>query len=197
MKSLLTMAHWVTQSMAPLVRLAANALSPLLRLWRLSWLVAWSHGVVPASTQFDGPTRVPKRIALNMGPHCRLGRDIFMDTNEAGSITLGKHVRINAGSVLVSHAAISIGDDCLIGEYVSIRDANHGTQAGHPMRLQPHVSAPITIGRNVWVGRGSVILKGVSIGDGAVVAANSVVTRSVAAGTLVGGVPARLIRAAP
>lgn len=197
MNPLLTMAQGVTQSIAPLVRLVASGLNPLLRLWRLSWLVAWSNGVVPASSQFDGPTRVPKRIALNMGPHCRLGRDVFLDTNEAGSITLGSHVRINAGSVLVSHAAISIGDDCLIGEYVSIRDANHGTQAGHPMRLQPHVSAPITIGRNVWVGRGSVILKGVSIGDGAVVAANSVVTRSVAAGTLVGGVPARLIRGAP
>lgn len=197
MKPLLTMAQGVVQSIAPLVRLVANGLNPLLRLWRLSWLVAWSNGVVPPSTQFDGPARVPKRIALNMGAHCRLGRDVFLDTNEAGSITLGSHVRINAGSVLVSHAAISIGDDCLIGEYVSIRDANHGTQAGHPMRLQPHVSAPITIGRNVWVGRGSVILKGVSIGDGAVVAANSVVTRSVAAGTLVGGVPARLIRGAP
>lgn len=179
---------------APLVRAAAGILSPLCRLWRLSWLSAWSNGVVPASTQFDGPTRLPKRIALNMGPHCRLGRDVFLDTNEGGSITLGKHVRINAGSVLVSHTSISVGDDCLIGEYVSIRDANHGTQAGSPMRVQPHSSDAIVIGNNVWIGRGAAILKGVSIGDGAVVAANSVVSRNVAPGTLVGGVPARLIR---
>ncbi len=103
-------------------------------------------------------------------------------------------MRINAGCVLVSYARITIGDDCLIGEYVSIRDANHGLSVGVPMRLQAHRSAPVTIGRNVWIGRGSVVLKGVTIGDGAVVAANSVVSRDVPADAIVVGAPAKLIR---
>lgn len=194
MKPLQWLAGAVAKLAAPLMRCAAGLMSPLVRFWRLSWLVAWSTGNIPANTQFDGPTRLPKRIALTMGAHCRLGRDVFLDTNEAGVISLGRHVRINAGSVLVAYASIAIGDDCLIGEYVSIRDANHGTRADSPMRAQPHSSAPIVIGHNVWIGRGAVILKGVRIGDGAVVAANSVVTHDVASGTLVGGVPARLIK---
>jgi acetyltransferase-like isoleucine patch superfamily enzyme len=194
MKPLQWLAGAVAKLVAPMVRGATGLISPLVRVWRLSWLKAWSTGDIPANTQFDGPTRLPKRIALTLGAHCRLGRDVFLDTNETGIISLGRHVRINAGSVLVAYASISIGDDCLIGEYVSIRDANHGTQAGFPMRAQPHSSAPIVIGNNVWIGRGAVILKGVRIGDGAVIAANSVVTHDVASGTLVGGVPARFIR---
>jgi len=188
------LVEWVADLFAPLVRAGAYALQPMPRMWRLVALRAWCMGAVPASTQFDGPVRVPKLIALQLGTHCRLGREVFFDTNEGGRIAVGSHVRVNAGAVLVSYASITIGNDCLIGEYVSIRDANHGTQAGSPMRLQPHARAPIVIGNNVWIGRGAVILKGVCIGDGAVVAANSVVTRNVPPRTLVGGVPARVIK---
>lgn len=194
MKQLQLLAVLVAKLAAPLMRGATGLIRPVVRFWRLSWLIAWSTGNIPASTQFDGPTRLPKRIALTVGAHCRLGRDVFLDTNDAGIISLGQHVRINTGSVLVAYTSISIGDDCLIGEYVSIRDANHGTRADSPMRVQPHSSTPIVIGSNVWIGRGAVILKGVHIGDGAVVAANSVVTHDVASGTLVGGAPAKLIR---
>lgn len=178
---------------APWVRWGNYVWHPIQRLWRLTQLSAWTEGNVPVSTQFDGPVHLPKRIALELGESCRFGREVFLDTN-GGRIALGRHVRINTGCVLVSYASISIGDDCLIGEYVSIRDANHGTAAGQAMRLQPHACAPIVIGHNVWIGRGAVVLKGVCIGDGAVVAANSVVTHDVAPRTLVGGVPARLIK---
>jgi len=178
----------------PLLRLA-TLLSPVLRLWHLAWLTSRVEGVVDVTTELDGPVRCPKRVVLNIAPHCRLGRDVFFDTN-GGSISLGQHVRINSGCVLVSYSAIRIGNDCLIGEYVSIRDANHGTDRGRPMRLQDHTSAPIVIGNNVWIGRGSVVLKGVTVGDGAIVAANSVLTHDVAPNTVVGGVPAKLIKVA-
>lgn len=166
----------------------------LIRLLRFLRLRVHSSLPVSYNTQFDGAVHTPKRIALQTGRHCRLGRDVFLDTNEAGRITLGNHVRINQGCVLVSYAHIDIGDDCLIGEYVSIRDANHGTRLDSPRRLQSHASAPIRIGRNVWVGRGAVILKGVTIGDGAVIGANSVVTRDVPAATLVAGAPAKWVK---
>ena len=179
--------------LTPAVRLFSRVSRPWLRFARLLSLQAWSTGEIPVTTQFDGPVRLPQRVAVSMGDHCRLGRDVFMDT-PGGQITLGRHVRINVGCVLVSYAHIRIGDDCLIGEYVSVRDANHSTAPGEPMRLQPHTSAPISIGRNVWIGRGAVVLKGVSIGEGAVVAANSVVTKDVAPYTVVAGVPARRIK---
>ena len=83
---------------------------------------------------------------------------------------------------------ITIGDLCVFGEQVIIRDDD-----GHTLDDTPR-TAPITIGNNVWVGARAMILKGVTIGDGAVVAAGSVVTKDVPGGTLVGGVPARVIR---
>ena len=119
---------------------------------------------------------------------------MFFETCEGGTIRLGRHVRVNAGTVLVSYAGVTIGDECLIGEYVSIRDADHGSVPGTPMRSQPHTKAAIRIGRDVWIARGAAVLKGVTIGDGAIIAANSVVTKDVPAMAVVGGIPARVLK---
>lgn len=166
---------------------------PLLRLWRLASLRSRTDGRVPVSTQFDGPVRSVGRVRLVMGEHCRLGREVFVETC-GGRILLGSHVRINSGVVLASYSSISIGNDCMIGEYVTIRDADHGTEPGAPMRTQAHTSVPIVIGNDVWIARGAVILKGVTIGDGVVVAANSVVNRDVPPNAIVGGVSAKLLK---
>lgn len=167
---------------------------PWQRLLRLADLRRRTRGDVPVTTQFDGPVRTAGRPNVRLGAHCRLGREVFFETGPAGQIELGAHVRINQGSLLVSYSRLRVGDETLIGEYVSIRDADHGMAVGQPMRLQPHESAPITIGRDVWIARGVVILKGVTIGDGAVIGANSVVTKDVPAMAIAAGVPARVLR---
>ena len=84
----------------------------------------------------------------------------------------------------------------MIGEYTSIRDANHRFGPDIAPRNSGHDAAPISIGRNVWIGRGVTVLPGVVIGDGAVVGANAVVTRDVAAAAVVAGIPARELRRA-
>ena len=180
-------AALVLRLLRPLTRVTA-------RLCCLVRLMSVADGTVPVTTQFDGPVRTPGRVRLDLGQHCRIGRGVFLETNGEGRIRIGSDVRLNTGTFLVSYAGISIGDDCLVGEYVSIRDADHGMEAGAPMRLQPHEADEIRIGEGAWIGRGAVILRGVTVGAGAVVAANSVVTKDVPPLAIVGGVPARVIR---
>lgn len=183
---------WLPSSMIRVVRTPSGWVA---RLWRLATLRAHSRGEVPVSTQFDGPVMAVGGGTLRLGERCRLGRGVLFDTAESGAITVGAHVRINAGTVIAGSLEVSIGDDTLIGEYVSIRDANHGLASAALIRTQPLERAPIRIGRDVWIGRGCCILKGVTIGDGAVVGANSVVTGDVAAGAIHAGVPARNVGA--
>ncbi len=151
-------------------------------------------GTVPRTTRFDGAVDASPGCRLKLGEHVRFGARVWLETAGAGSITVGSNVRINAGTFIVSHAAVEIGDDVLIGEYVGIRDGNHGVAPGEPMRQQPHDAAPVQIGDGAWVARGAVVLKGVTIGRGAVVAANAVVTRDVPDGAVVAGVPATVKR---
>ena len=186
-------AHVLATLLRPVVAVWECLSSPVFRLARLTRLRSRSAGHVPVTTQFDGPLCLPGRVELTLGEHCRLGRGVQLETC-GGKIALGSHTRVNTGSVLVAYASIAIGDDCLIGEYVSIRDADHGSELGAPMRTQRHDSAPIVIGNDVWIARGAVILKGVKIGNGAIVAANSVVNRDVAENSIVGGVPARVLK---
>ncbi|MBV8099721.1 MAG: acyltransferase, partial [Verrucomicrobia bacterium] len=98
------------------------------------------------------------------------------------SIHIGDRVFIGRGVEFNVHGSIRIDDDSGIGSGCVLADHNHGTAViAARMRDQPAEIAPIHIGRDVIVGVNSVILKGVEIGDGAVVAAGSVVTRSIPA----------------
>lgn len=186
-------ADGLAHALAFAVNFAQVALRPVARLWRLTALRAQTRGEIPVSTQFDGPVTAFGTGTVTVGVNCRLGRGVQFDTADGGEITLGQHVRINAGSLIAAACSVSIGDHTLIGEYVSIRDADHGTARDALIRSQPLESSRILIGRDVWIGRGCCILKGVQIGDGAVIGANSVVTRDVEPGAICVGAPIRQI----
>ena len=87
-------------------------------------------------------------------------------------------------------AGVSIGAGSMIGEYASIRDANHHRSEERSFRESGHTAKTIIIGKEVWIGRSVTVLGGVTIGDKATVGANAVVTRDVAPGETVAGVPA-------
>ena len=180
--------------LAALIRLSGPIFRAPVRLIRLAQLRAGIDGRAPVTTQLEGKVRTTPGARVTLGSHCRLGRDLFLETQDHGAIDIGSHATVNSGCVIVSYASVRIGDDCLIGEYVSIRDANHGTAAGQPMRCQAHTAEPIVIEDDVWIGRGSVILKGVCVGTGAIVGANSVVTRDVPPLTVVAGAPANVVK---
>lgn len=117
-------------------------------------------------------------------PYCQLRSDGLLD--------IGADSFVGQGSVIVAVERIVIGEYALIAPYVTIRDQDHGTSA-KPYRLQPHVTAPVELGDNVWIGSCAAILKGVTLGDNCVIGANAVVTRSLPANIRAAGVPARPI----
>ena len=98
---------------------------------------------------------------------------------------------INSGCCFQDQGGIEIGDDCLIGHQVVIATLNHDPT---PDRRKSMISAPVRIGRNVWIGSHATILPGVTVGDDAIIAAGAVVTKDVPAGTIAAGVPAKTIK---
>lgn len=120
----------------------------------------------------------------------------------------GVHLRVGARTFVNRHcqfhdtAAITIGDDVLVGPGVQIITATHplhpddrhpvgGSETGAPYRTQV---APVSIGNRVWIGAGSIILGGVTVGDGATIGAGSIVTRDIPPMVVAVGQPARVIR---
>ena len=111
-----------------------------------------------------------------------------------GTILIGADSYIGSGVVIVCRERIEIGPDALIAEQVIIRDQDHAfADLDRPIREQGFDVAPVRIGPDVWLGAGTAVLKGVSIGAGAVTGAGSVVTRDVADLAVVAGVPARVL----
>lgn len=114
---------------------------------------------------------------------------------EGGNISIGKCTYINRLVTIVSRVNIEIGCEVLIADNVSIYDHDHQILNSElPYGIQGYNSKSIVIEDNVWVGSHSVILKGVTIGKNAIIAAGSVVNRSVPSAELWGGVPAKFIK---
>ena len=173
------------------LRLTSKLFESVRRVYSHAALAAHLKTPLPASVVVLGRAIVYGTGQIHFGNDILLYPDLHLETQGPASITIGDGVVISRGVNLVAMAGIFIGAGSMIGENTSIRDANHIRVVGQPIRDAGHEAQAITIGREVWVGRGAAILAGVTIGDRATIGANAVVTRDVAAGTVVGGVPAR------
>ncbi len=108
-------------------------------------------------------------------------------------IVVGSGTFINFGAMLIDVAPITIGDDCQIGPNVQFLTPTHPIEP-ELRREKWEAARPITLGNNVWIGGGAILLPGISIGDNSVVGAGSVVTRDIPANVVAVGNPARVIR---
>lgn len=123
-------------------------------------------------------------VMLYEGVNIRLTRN--------AKLSIGDHTYINRSSSIDCTLSVTIGDLCAISDNVQILDSDfHVVSTGNYTSV---ACQPITIGNHVWIGRSAIILKGVTIGDGAIIGAGSVVTRSVPPKCLVAGIPARIIK---
>ncbi len=107
------------------------------------------------------------------------------------NLKIGKNVFINSCCQFQDQGGITIGDGTLVGPKTVIATLNHHMDPSKRANLFPK---PVVIGKNVWIGANVTILPGVTIGDGAIIAAGAVVNKNVEANTVVGGVPAKLIK---
>lgn len=110
-------------------------------------------------------------------------------------VSIGDRCLIGRGSGIVGHFSIEIGDDVWTGHNVYITDQNHGYEdVSLPISKQSQPERAVKIGSGSWLGYGSVVLPGVTIGEHCVIGANSVVTRDVPSYSVAVGVPARVIK---
>ena len=145
------------------------------------------------NAQFDSLSDTRKQFEQLLNRPLPEGVGLFPPfTTDCGlNIHLGEGVFINAGCRFQDQGGIYIGDRTLIGHNAVIATLNHNMDPAKRANLLP---APVHIGNDVWFGANVTVLPGVTIGDGAVVAAGAVVTKDVEPNTVVGGVPAKLIR---
>lgn len=135
---------------------------------------------------------------LTAGYNCR----IEVNGRHIGKVlTFGRNVNIGDNVSIRCAERIRIGNDVLIGSRALIIDNVHGNYSGEQQDSPDSApnkrllkTAPVNIGRNVWIGEGAVIQAGVTIGAGSIIAANSVVTKNVEAGVIAGGVPVRVLK---
>jgi acetyltransferase-like isoleucine patch superfamily enzyme len=141
-----------------------------------------------------GPDNAPVRGEVSAGSFCEINQGVELNPF-GGSIRLADRVWLGPYVVIYGHGGVEIGEHTLVSMHAAILSSNHSIPAmGTLIRDVPDELLPTKIGRDVWIGANAVILGGVTIGDGAVVAAGAVVNRDVAAGAVVAGVPAKVVR---
>ena len=145
------------------------------------------------NSQYHTPEELRKIMSRLIGKKVddtfRLFPPFYTDFGK--NITIGKNVFINSGCHFQDQGGITIGDGTLIGHNVVLATINHDLD---PKKERKNHYAPIKIGKNVWIGSNATVLPGVTIGNWAVVAAGAVVTKDIPDMTVVGGVPAKLIK---
>jgi acetyltransferase-like isoleucine patch superfamily enzyme len=180
----------VSRLLEGLLRTTASPREGLERIYAHARLAADLREPLPASVIVLGKATIHGTGRIRIGENVLLYPDVHLETQGDAQIELGDGVVISRGTHIVAMAGVNIGRGTMIGEYTSIRDANHTREPDRPFRDSGYLAKPIEIGEEVWLGRGVTVLGGVRIGDEATVGANAVVTRDVAEGITVVGIPA-------
>jgi acetyltransferase-like isoleucine patch superfamily enzyme len=167
-------------------------------LVRLAWLKLRWRGRL----QTDGIAFVCPGVQFEIGRDARvvlgrwswLGHGTKVRAHE-GEVLIGAKTVLGQECTISAYQHVSIGRECIVADRVMLIDFDHGVvEVERPIRLQGIYKRDVRVGHNVWLGYGACVLRGVTIGDNAVVGTNAVVTKDLPANAVAGGVPARVLR---
>ena len=150
----------------------------------------------------DGLVFFGRRLELQIAPRGRVdfGRFVWIGDRtkircHEGLVEIGAKTVIGQECTISAYQRVRIGEQCVIADRAMFIDFDHGVvEVERPIRLQGIYKRDIEVGSNVWIGYGACVLRGVRVGDNAIVGTNSVVTKDVPANAVVAGIPARVIR---
>jgi acetyltransferase-like isoleucine patch superfamily enzyme len=177
--------------------LSLKYLRLLVRLLRRRFLTPTGRRLRTDGVAFIGP-RVTLLIGrsgrVELGRWSWLGHGTKIRCHE-GLVTIGAKTVLGQECTISAYQHVSIGRECVIADRVMLIDFDHGSvEVERPVRLQGIYKRDVRVGHNVWIGYGACILRGVTVGDNAIVGTSAVVTKDVPANAVVAGIPARVIR---
>ncbi|MDX6581713.1 MAG: hypothetical protein QOI10_897 [Solirubrobacterales bacterium] len=171
---------------------------------RLYWRYLWRRLLTPAGWRWetDGPVffgrgleiQIAKRGKVRFGRFTWIGDGTKIRCHE-GVVEIGAKTVMGQECTISAYRRIRIGQQCVIADRAMFIDFDHGiVEVERPIRQQGIYMRDVEVGSNVWIGYGTCVLRGVRVGDNSVVGTNAVVAKDVPANSVVGGVPARVIR---
>ena len=165
---------------------------------RLAWLkLRWRGRLKTDGLAFVCPGvtfEIGKGATVHLGRWSWLGHGTKVRAHE-GEVRIGAKTVIGQECTISAFQHVSIGRECIVADRVMLIDFDHGVvEVERPIRLQGIYKRDVRVGHNVWIGYGACFLRGVTVGDNAIVGTNTVVTKDVPPDAVVGGVPARVLR---
>ena len=150
----------------------------------------------------DGLLFLGKRLEIQIGKRgrVRFGRFVWIGDGtkircHEGEVIIGAKTVLGQECTISAYQHVRIGEQCVIADRAMFIDFDHGTvEVERPIRIQGIYKRDVDVGSNVWIGYGACILRGVKVGDNSVIGTYAVVTKDVPANSVVGGIPARVIR---
>ncbi|MEO1524567.1 MAG: acyltransferase [Planctomycetota bacterium] len=177
----------MSESLTVLMRLVTQRIRA--RTWSLRGATVAAKVSVGARSRIDFPSTV------SLGARVTLESDVWLKIVDGdATLQIGRQSFLGRGCELDVADRVTIGEKVLIAPRVFITDHSHNIDSPGSIMNLGCSALPVSIGNDVWIGTGAVILPGVTIGDGAVIGANAVVRQDIPAGEIWAGVPARKIR---
>jgi acetyltransferase-like isoleucine patch superfamily enzyme len=169
----------------------------IVRLGRRRFLTPYGRRLGLDGLAFIGPKvvlQIGKQGRIELGRWSWIGHGTKIRCHE-GVVSIGAKTVLGQECTISAYQHVSIGRECVIADRVMLIDFDHGmVEVDRPIREQGIYKRDVRVGNNVWIGYAACILRGVSVGDNAVIGTGAVVTKDVPANAVVGGIPARIIR---